>query len=95
MSLEKVVINDTYMVDMSEYFEIRGKRLQETVDSYINIIKRVVEEGISSGETSDSIRRFLTYAEQLNQVISDTSREIRDATGNCLEEINEQERYLY
>lgn len=95
MSLEKVVMDDTYMTDMSEYFEVRGKQLQETVDSYINIMKRVVEEGISDGETSDSIRRFLTYAEQLHHVISDTSTKIRNATENCLEEINEQERYLY
>lgn len=95
MSLDKVIIDDGYMKDIAEYFELQGKQLQETVDSYINIMNRVVEEGISRGETSDSIRRFISYAEQLNHMISNTSNEIRNATRNCLEEIDEQERYVY
>lgn len=95
MYLNKVIVDDGYMQDISEYFESQGMQLQERIDAYIRIMNRVVEEGISKGETSDSIRRFIAYAEQLNNVIADTSVEIKTATMKCMEEIEEQEQYMF
>lgn len=95
MYLDKVIVDDGYMQDVSEYFESQGKQLQEIIDSYIRIMNRVAEEGISKGQTSDSIRRFISYAEQLNNVIADTSIEIKTVTMNCMEEIDTQDRYIF
>lgn len=95
MSMDKVVMDDSYMVDMADYFDICGKRIQETADSYIELMSQVAEEGIPNGQVADSIREFLSYAEQLRYVILETSMKIRNATENYVEEINEQERYVY
>ena len=80
---------------MAEYFETQGKQLQCMVDSYIAAIKRVTEEGVVEGETSDALKSFLEYAEKLNQVIAATSVEVRDSVMNYLEEIDTQDQYLY
>ena len=55
-----------------------------------------LETGIGNvKEEGAYVFRFISYAEQLNHMISNTSNEIRNATRNCLEEIDEQERYVY
>lgn len=91
----ELVINDNYINEMAEYFETQGKQLQRMVDSYIAALKRVTEEGVVEGETSDALKSFLEYAEKLNQVVSATSVEVRDTVINYLEEIDTQDQYLY
>lgn len=91
----ELVIDDSYINEMAEYFEMQGKQLQCMVDSYIAALKRVTQEGVVEGETSDALKSFLEYAEKLNQVISAASIEIRDSVTNYLEEIDTQDQYLY
>lgn len=91
----ELVIDDSYINEMAEYFEMQGKQLQGMVDSYIAALKRVTQEGVVEGETSDALKSFLEYAEKLNQVISAASTEIRDSVINYLEEIDTQDQYLY
>ena len=91
----ELIIDEDYINEMAEYFETQGKQLQNMVDSYIAIMKRVVEEGIVKGETSDALMTFLAYAEKLNRVIASTSKEIRDSVMNYLEEMDVQDQYLY
>lgn len=91
----ELVIDDSYINEMAEYFEMQGKQLQCMVDSYIAALKRVTQEGVVEGETSDALKSFLEYAEKLNQVISAASIEIRDSVINYLEEIDTQDQYLY
>lgn len=91
----ELVIDDNYINEMAEYFEMQGKQLQCMVDSYIAALKRVTQEGVVEGETSDALKSFWEYAEKLNQVISAASTEIRDSVINYLEEIDTQDQYLY
>lgn len=95
MHYTELVIDDNYINEVAEYFETQGKNLQRMVDSYIAALKRVTEEGVVEGETSDALKSFLEYAEKLNQVISSTSVEVRDTVMNYLEEIDTQDQYLY
>ncbi|MBD5534984.1 MAG: hypothetical protein HDQ99_04915 [Lachnospiraceae bacterium] len=91
----ELIIDEEYINEMAEYFEKQGKQLQNMADSYIAAMKRVVEEGIVKGETSEALRAFLEYAEKLNQVIVSTAIQIRDYTMDYLEEIDTQDQYLY
>lgn len=95
MHYTELVIDDNYINEVAEYFETQGKQLQRMVDSYIAALKRVTEEGVVEGETSDALKSFLEYAEKLNQVVSATSVEVRDTVMNYLEEIDTQDQYLY
>lgn len=95
MHYTELVIDDNYINEVAEYFETQGKQLQCMVDFYIAALKRVTEEGVVEGETSDALKSFLEYAEKLNQVISATSVEVRDTVMNYLEEIDTQDQYLY
>lgn len=95
MHYTELVIDDNYINEVAEYFETQGKNLQRMVDSYIAALKRVTEEGVVEGETSDALKSLLEYAEKLNQVIAATSVEVRDTVMNYLEEIDTQDQYLY
>lgn len=95
MHYTELIIDDNYINEMAEYFEKQGKQLQSMVNAYIAAMKRITEEGIAEGETSDALKKFLEYAQRLNQVISATSVEVRDSVMNYLEEIDTQDQYLY
>lgn len=91
----ELMVDDDYINGMAEYFEKQGKQLQCMADSYMEFMKRITEEGIVEGETADALKSFLGYAEKLKRVISVTSAEMRDSVMNYLEEIDEQDQYLY
>lgn len=95
MQETELIMNEDYIFEMAEYFEKQGKQLQNIVDAYIVAIKRVTEEGIVKGETSETLKIFLEYAEKLNQVIELTAKEVRDSVVNYQEEIDAQDQYLY
>lgn len=95
MQETELIMNEDYIYEMAEYFEKQGKQLQNIADAYIAAIKRVTEEGIVKGETSETLRIFLEYAEKLNQVIELMAKEVRDSVVNYQEEIDAQDRYLY
>lgn len=95
MGYLKAIVDDNYINEMAEYFERQGKQLQGMMDSYIDAIRRVTENGIVQGDTADRLKSYLEYAEKLKQVVLEVSTEARDLAGSYLEEICEQDQYQY
>ncbi len=89
----ELVIDEEYINGMAEYFEKQGKQLQKMSNDYIRIMRKVVEDGIIKGETAESLRAFLQYAEKLNRVVASTALQIRDSTVNYLGEIDTRDQY--
>ena len=94
MGYRKVNVDDNYINEMAEYFEGQGQ-LQGMIDSYIDAIRRVTEDGIVQGDTADRLKSDLAYAERLKQTVLEVSTEARDLAGSYLEEICEQDQYQY
>lgn len=95
MGYLKVVVDDNYINEMAEYFDRQGKQLQGMIDSYIDAIRKVTENGIVQGDTADRLKSYLAYAEKLKQVVLEVSTEARDLASSYLEEICEQDQYQY
>lgn len=95
MDYLKIEIDDSYINEMAEYFENQGKQLQDMVDSYIAIMKRVSDEGITKGQIHGTLILLMAYAENLKEVIFSTSTEISNSVKNYIEEIDTQDQYLY
>lgn len=89
----ELVIDEEYINGMAEYFEKQGKQLQKMSNDYIRIMRKVVEDGIIKGETAESLRAFLQYAEKLNRVVASTALQIRDSAVNYLGEIDTRDQY--
>lgn len=89
----ELVIDEEYINGMAEYFEKQGKQLQKMSNDYIRIMRKVVEDGIIKGETAESLRAFLQYAEKLNRVVASTALHIRDSAVNYLGEIDTRDQY--
>lgn len=95
MGYLKVIVDDNYINEMAEYYERQGKQLQGMIDSYIDAIRKVTENGIVQGDTADRLKSYLAYAEKLKQVVLEVSTEARDLAGSYLKEICEQDQYQY
>ncbi|MDE6743074.1 MAG: hypothetical protein K2J95_04235 [Lachnospiraceae bacterium] len=63
------------------------------IDSYIDAIRRVTEDGIVQGDTDDKLKSYLAYAERLKQAVLEVLIEARGLAGSYLEEICEQDQY--
>ncbi len=95
MGYLKMNIDDDYINEMAEYYEKQGKQLQGLMDSYIEAIRRITEDGIVQGDTADRLKSYLAYAEKLKQAVLEASIEARDLAGSYLEEICGQDQYQY
>lgn len=95
MGYLKMDIDDNYINEMAEYYEKQGKQLQGMMDSYIDAIRKLTEDGIVQGDTADRLKSYLAYAERLKQVVMEASTEARDMVADYLAEICEQDQYRY
>ncbi|MFG6358872.1 MAG: hypothetical protein K1W26_18940 [Acetatifactor sp.] len=89
----ELVFDEEYINGMAEYFEKQGKQLQKMSDDYVKAMRRIVESGIKRGDTAESLRAFLQYAEKLNRVIASTAVQIRDSTADYWGEIDARDQY--
>lgn len=95
MGYLKMDIEDDYINEMAEYYEKQGKQLQGMLDSYIDAIRKLTEDGVILGNTSDRLKSYLAYAERLKQAVMEASTEARDLAADYLAEICEQDQYRY
>lgn len=95
MGYGRITIDDGYINEMAEYYVRQGTQLQKTADSYIDVIRRVTEEGVIRGDTADKLKSYLAYAEKLRRIISDVSVKAGNLTGSYLEEIYKQDQYRF
>ena len=64
-------IDDDYVLNMGETLSEKEKELQSGVDKYLEIMKKISEDAIKEGETAQALDTFITYAEELKDVISE------------------------
>ncbi len=95
MSYIKMKINDESIYETAEYCLKQGEKLQGMLDAYLDIMQRVISEGISNGETSQTINGFVSLVKLMEDVIENTSKEIYDQMINFLIEVDEQDRYIF
>lgn len=91
----EVVIDDDYINAMAEYFEKQGRQLQGIADNYISAMTRMVQEGMPIGETSETLRTFVNYAQALQREILTTAMKARNLTLDYLEEVDVKDNYQY
>lgn len=91
----KVVVDDSYLIEMAEYFEKQGKQLQSLADAYIAAMGNIAKEGVMEGRTADAIQQFISFAQKQLHAIAFTSERIRDCVVHYQEEIDIQDQYHY
>lgn len=91
----KLIVNDSYLDKMAEYFEKQGKQLQGMANAYIAAMTNIAKDGTVEGRTANALKQFVEYAQRQTQAIASTSEQIREAVLNYLEEFDTNDQYQY
>ena len=69
--------------------------LDTMIDRYCGIMSRVASLGAISGATSEALKAYLSYAEELKSVASEIAEHHGEAKSMFLSAIDNADRYLY
>lgn len=90
-----IKIDDEYVKLMGTEFSEWSEALQGYVDRYLMILNNTLTDAIISGDTAESLKEFLGYAESLKEVIKTTGQECNGLVLNYLSEVDEADSFLY
>ena len=88
-------IDDDYVLNMGETLSEKEKELQSGLDKYLEIMKKISEDAIKEGETAQALDTFITYAEELKDVISEHAVNVNKTCQKFKDEIDENDQYLF
>lgn len=94
MSYVKLIIDSQYTNEIPVYCETQGKQLQDMIDEYLEIMNTLLETGIKKGETADSLKVIIRYAEELASVVESTAVTVKDTIINYVDYIDDEDQYL-
>lgn len=95
MASRELVVGDEYCAEISQYLVEQGRRLEQLISSYIQILNTARENAITGGEVADALSRYIEYVNRLSNRFGIVSPELKTQVSNFLEAIDEADRYLF
>lgn len=93
--MEKIVVDDSYLMEMQEFFVKQGERFEEYFEKYIAIMRVAVKDGIQSGKTKEALDMYIDIAEGLKGSVDEISTLGLNWTKAFLEGIDKADEFLY
>lgn len=94
-----LIVHDEYIKEVGEFVENEGDLLEEALCKYVQIMTKVIEEGIKSGTTSDALKEFVSQVS--NETIEDDSnpsslgKKTKRYGSNYILRIDKADKHLY
>ena len=88
-------IDDNYIQEVGRLSSIRGRKLEEILDSYVGILMEIETEAITSGEISQAVSAFRECVTMLNDRLSTISTNIDTVADSFIIDINTADDYLF
>lgn len=95
MASNELVVDDDYCNNMGQYFLEQGDAIEKCISSYIDIMNRVNNSAIMSGETKEALIAYTTQAKKIQGRIQQISKVLKKTTYNFLREVDVQDKYLF
>lgn len=93
--MKDIVIDDSYIEEISEFMTTQGERFEEFLKNYTALMQVAVTEGIQSGRTKESLENYISVARELQGSVDIISQTGVMTTTKFLTEIDTADRYLY
>ena len=90
-----LIIDDNYIQEVGRLSSIRGRKLEEILDSYVGILMEIETEAITSGEISQAVSAFRECVTMLNDRLSTISTNIDTVADSFIIDINTADDYLF
>lgn len=90
-----LIIDDSYVQEVGRLSSVRGRKLEEILDSYIGILTEIETEAISSGEISQAVSAFCECASLLNDRLLTISSNVDTVADSFIIDVNTADDYLF
>ena len=99
MNGSDLVVDESYWSEQKNFVHNAGYHsiygIDKKIDKYISKLKELHTTAIMEGDTAQALEAFISCAEKLKQTTRDITSEIKDRIANYLQEIDEQDEYLF
>lgn len=93
--MANVTVNDERLINIGNYLENEGKKLDEWYERYINIMKDIRENAIIDGKVAESLQ---IYIENANKLCGETKKwmdDVKENLTNFKDCVDNADQYLY
>ena len=90
-----LIIDDSYVQEVGQLSTVRGKKLEEILDSYVGILTEIETEAITSGEISQAISAFRECVALLNDRLFTISSNVDTVADSFIIDVNTADDYLF
>lgn len=90
-----LIIDDNYVQEVGRLSYVRGRKLEEILESYVEILSEIETEAISSGEISQTVAAFRECVTLLNERLSTISTNVDTVADSFIIDVNTADDYLF
>lgn len=90
-----LIIDDDYVYDVGDDCRLRGRKLEEVLDSYLTILNEIKSEALLDGSIADALSAFIECVALLNDQLTTLSKNVDDTGLSFIQEINTADDYLF
>lgn len=90
-----LIIDDNYVQEVGRLSSVRGRKLEEILDSYVGILTEIETEAITSGEISQAVAAFRECVSMLNDRLSTISTNVDTVADSFIIDVNTADDYLF
>lgn len=90
-----LIIDDEYITEVGKACKARGKKMEEILDKYIEILDEIRVEAITKGNISEAINAYVGCAKLLNNQISEISSSVNLICKGFITDVNSADEYLF
>ncbi len=90
-----LIIDDNYVQEVGRLSSVRGRKLEEILDSYVEILTEIETEAITSGEISQAVTAFRECISMLNDRLSTISINVDTVADSFIIDVNTADDYLF
>ena len=95
MAGTELIIDDDYCKNVGEILSKQGQHMDEVVAEYISILQTIKDTGIKSGEVSDALSAYISYAQKMEKQFGSLSETIKTQISNFLSQIDRADQYIF
>lgn len=90
-----LIVDEEYVSLIMQLLRKAGAELDETLESYVNILKRIKIDSIVWGEVSSELNTYIKYAEVLQGQMSYMAHQLGELYVSFKREVNDADSYLF
>lgn len=93
--MSTLIVNDDQIRAMGQELKDNLIKIQDSIDTLLNILADITQTGITGGATADAVKAFKGHADGLKNVLRNFAPEIERVCNDFIGDVDSMDRFLY